>query len=210
MHARLRKPVAETSRRPILLNLERIPWLPEEEPPAYFRRALAMCTAKNFLMACRSGSGSRSCRGLRGGDTFTQQAGKWTLRGILCSWTPEMIEKRLEHEKFTDRCRAASKSGKSEGEILENFPFPALAKTVRSKGHRYWTPVLTTFQPALCPIQRPNRWLDGLIAHALATTLQTYILVFERHQGACGRPRAGRPRRASGAHYVWVANYVYV
>jgi hypothetical protein len=115
-----------------------------------------------------------------------------------------MIEERLEHEKFTDRCRAASKSGKSEGEIHENFPFPALAKTVRSKGHRYWTPVPTTFQPALCPIQRPNRWLDGLIAHALATTLQTYILVFERHQGACGRPRAGRPRRASGAHYVWV------
>jgi|OrbCmetagenome_4_1107370.scaffolds.fasta_scaffold168714_1 hypothetical protein len=59
-----------------------------------------MCKAKNLPMACRRGNGS--CLGLRGGDVSKQQASKWTLRGIPRSWTPDMTEKWLHDQKFTD------------------------------------------------------------------------------------------------------------
>ena len=59
-----------------------------------------MCKAKNLPMACRRGNGS--CLGLRGGDVSKQQASKWTLRGIPRPWTPDMTEKWLHDQKFTD------------------------------------------------------------------------------------------------------------
>ena len=316
-----------SDRKPV----EWIPRLPEEEPPAYFRRVLTMCKAKNLPMACRRGSGS--CLGLRGGDTSEQQASKWTLRGIPRSWTPEMIETWLKDQKFTNvkhvqpprtagglwtfvakpdqkpndaesaliyqtgdtvvtvrpwtkknpicyeswssrgsrwiagetppevqentggdtkspdkkkqkteshsttnqgakrlfddiagprgtaiwdlgghgdcgyraiaAAAVASRSGKTEAEILENLP--ALAKTIRSKGHQWlmqnrdwrqsWAldtsanhvteagPLPTTPDQYLDALQRPNRWLDGLVAQALATALQTDFLIFEKRQG---------------------------
>ena len=97
----------------------------------------------------------------------------------------------------------ASRSGKSEAEILENLP--ALAKAIRSKGHQWlkqnsdwrqsWAldtdanhvteagSLPTTPDQYLQAIGRPNRWLDGLVAQALATALQTDFLVFEKRQG---------------------------
>ena len=306
-----------------------------------------MCKAKNLPMACRRGNGS--CVGLRGGDVSKQQASKWTLRGIPRSWTPDMTEKWLHDQKFTDvkhiqpprtvgglwtvvarpdhtpstsesalifqtgeavvtvrpwtkktpvcyeswnsrgsrwiagevppdaqddtggvtaslekkkqkteahtqpsqgakrlfddisgprgtaiwdlggsgdcgyraiAAAVASRSGKSEKEILENLP--ALTKTVRSKGHQWLTQnqdwrqswaldtranhvteagaLPTTPDQYLEAVQRPSRWLHGLIAQAMATALQTDFLVFERQQGGKWRMSARIQAEQSKLH----------
>ena len=114
----------------------------------------------------------------------------------------------------------ASRSGKSEKEILENLP--ALTKTVRSKGHQWLTQnqdwrqswaldtranhvaeagaLPTTPDQYLEAVQRPSRWLDGHIAQAMATALQTDFLAFERQQGGKWRMSARIQAEQSKLH----------